>query len=145
MREAIQSIYWPPGNDQFVVRPEENANGVNPITSTFEENLDAKSNWESTGRAHFKTVFEERGLLDGAITKLSEYYDHPEEIVSGPWFDAVRTTGDDSDQLIAVEWETGNISSSPRSLNRLTVGLITGLLRWWYCGTAESIVLSIPH
>lgn len=38
----------------------------------------------------------------------------------GP-IDAVSST---TDSAVALEWETGNISSSHRSLNRMTIGLL---------------------
>lgn len=127
--ESIEEVHWPPGSNQFVIRPVEEANGVSPITERFENNLDSKEGWKSTGRKHFKSVLEDRGMLDNVLDKLEEYYEDPEDIISSPWFDGAKsTTFNGEDRLIAVEWETGNISSSHRSLNRITLGLITGIL-----------------
>lgn len=127
--ESIEDVYWPPGNDTFVIFPEENENGVSPITEQFESNLDSKSGWDSTGRKHFKSVLADQNMLDDVIGKLSEHYEDPENIISSPWFDgAKKIKNGDEEHFIAVEWETGNISSSHRSLNRITLGLVTGIL-----------------
>jgi len=42
----------------------------------------------------------------------------------GP-LDATKHVGD---KIFAVEWETGNISSSHRALNKLALGIISGVL-----------------
>ncbi len=127
--DAVDSVRWPPGADQFVVLPRKNANGVNPITEQFESALDETEGWESTGRKHFKTVLEQRDLLDQAVDALSDYCGDPVDFVSSPWFDAVGpVTHGGTSELAAVEWETGNISSSHRSLNRLALGLAAGVL-----------------
>lgn len=43
----------------------------------------------------------------------------------GP-IDAVKLTSDD--KYFAVEWETGNISSSHRALNKIVVGILANIL-----------------
>jgi len=127
--ESIKTVYWPLGNDQFTIRPENTGNGVSPITEIFETNLDNKEGWSSTGRTHFKTVLDRMGLLDQVIDHLSSYYDDPEDFISSPWFDAVRRLEiDGKTELNVVEWETGNISSSHRSLNRISLGLVTEIV-----------------
>jgi len=95
----------------------------------IEEILDGKEWWSSTGRTHLKTVLHEMGLFDEVTEKLSPYYDDPEDFISSPWFDAVRELEVNGEsELSVVEWETGNISSSHRSLNRITLGLVTGII-----------------
>jgi len=127
--QSIEDVYWPPGNNEFIIFPEENENGVSPITEQFEANLDSKPGWDSTGRRHFKSVLADRDMLDDVVGMLSEYYDDPVDIISSPWFDgAKKIQNGDKEQFLAVEWETGNISSSHRSLNRITLGLVTGIL-----------------
>jgi len=126
---SIKSVNWPPGNDEFVIKPESTGNGVSPITDSFEEILENKNGWSSTGRTHLKTVLHQMGLFDDVIEKLSPYYDDPEDFISSPWFDAVRELNVEGEsELSVVEWETGNISSSHRSLNRITLGLVTGII-----------------
>lgn len=127
--ESIRNIHWPPENDEFAINPQKTGNGVNPITDAFESNLDNKERWSSTGRTHFKTILQRKGLFEEVIEIMSKYYDDPESFVSSPWFDAVRASDVDGEtRLSVVEWETGNISSSHRSLNRITLGLIMGII-----------------
>lgn len=127
--EAIREVNWPPGNSDFVIAPRENENGVNPITDQFEGALARCVGWEATGRRHLKTVLDERELLGDAITQLEPYCADPYGFVSSPWFDAVKTVEAESGSVLsATEWETGNISSSHRSLNRLTLGLAAGVI-----------------
>lgn len=127
--ESVRDVYWPPGNDEFVVYPEENGNGVNPITEQFEANLDERPDWESTGRKWLRSLLEERGILDEALQKMGNYYDDPRDFISSPWFDAMKEIEIDGEPgLVVAEWETGNISSSHRSLNRITLGLVCGII-----------------
>lgn len=127
--DSVRHVYWPPGNDSFLVYPEENENGVNPITEQFESNLDKQPDWESTGRKWLSGLLEERGILDDAVEKMEQYYDDPLDFISSPWFDAMKEIEIDGDPgLIVAEWETGNISSSHRSLNRITLGLVSGII-----------------
>ena len=125
--DSVRNVYWPPESGKFVVHPEENVNGVNPITEQFENNLDSKPGWQSTGRRWLNNLLQELGILDDALEKLHEYYDDPLEFISSPWFDAMKQVGDES-ELVVAEWETGNISSSHRSLNRITLGLVAGII-----------------
>ena len=126
---SVRNVYWPPGNDEFLVYPEENGNGVNPITEQFEANLDNRPDWESTGRKWLSGLLEERGILDEALEKMGQYYDDPLDFISSPWFDAMKEVEIDGEPgLIVAEWETGNISSSHRSLNRIVLGLVSGII-----------------
>jgi hypothetical protein len=93
---AVASIFWPPGNNQFVINPVEKGSGVVPIRKAFEENLVVRG-WKRQTRS-VPTV----GKVDAALST--------------------------SIGTFAVEWETGNISSSHRSLNRLSLGLANGSL-----------------
>lgn len=127
--DAVEDVVWPPGNDEFVVYPEENVNGVNPITEQFENNLDALPDWEETGGKHLKTLLDQRGMLEETLEKISPYFDDPESFVSSPWFDGLKDVELDGEPgLIVAEWETGNISSSHRSVNRIMVGLVAGMI-----------------
>jgi len=126
---SIEEVYWPPGNDKFVIKPEQRGNGVSSITDSFEANLDSREGWSSTGRTHFKTVLKQKDMFDQVIERLGRYYDDPEGFISSPWFDAVREVEiADRSELAVVEWETGNISSSHRSLNRIVLGLMTEII-----------------
>lgn len=127
--ESVRGVRWPPNSDEFLVYPEENGNGVNPISEQFESNLGAKTDWEATGRKWLSGLLEERGILDDAVEKMGDYYDDPINFISSPWFDAMKQIEIDGDPgLIVAEWETGNISSSHRSLNRIMLGLVSGII-----------------
>lgn len=128
--EAVRAVDWPPGTGEFTVYPEKEANGVNPATAMFEHNIDQKPLWEETGRNHFKSLLKERDMLDDAVEQLGEYMDDPEAFVSSSWFDAMAVIEDDDGEkhIIVFEWETGNISSSHRSLNRIMVGFLSGII-----------------
>lgn len=94
---AIGAVGWPPGNEQFILYPEKNGNGVKPIK-------------------------------EGCMITLYNFgwqHEHRMSIVlnasPGP-VDAVRTLSDH--RKFVVEWETGNVSSSHRALNKIATGLL---------------------
>ena len=93
---AVANIFWPPGNNQFVINPTKDGSGVVPIRKAFQTNVSGRG-W-ATENKRVPNV--------------------------GP-VDAVLET---SIGAFGVEWETGNISSSHRSLNRLSLGLHSGSL-----------------
>lgn len=96
IREAIAAIVWPPNNDRFLINPVRKGNGVVPIKKAFVDVLKLRG-WKAEQAAIPSTG---RGRVDAALTTAHGTY--------------------------AVEWETGNISSSHRSLMRLSLGLIKG-------------------
>jgi len=98
---AIQAVHWPPGNDQFILYPEKQGNGVKPIK-------------------------------EGCMTALYDFGWRHEKRMSivfntgpGP-VDAVRTLP--NGRQFVVEWETGNVSSSHRALNKIATGLLEGII-----------------
>lgn len=95
LKEAIVSVCW--GDPKiFKVRPLAKSNGVFPIKNNFITHLRSKG-W---------LVEQKMSLVDG--------------VSPGP-IDAVKKI---SQGLFAVEWETGNISSSHRALNKIAVGIL---------------------
>ncbi|QLG50987.1 restriction endonuclease [Natrinema halophilum] len=127
--DAVREVDWPPGTGKFTVYPESEANGVKPATKIFEHNIDNKPLWKETGRKHFKSLLSEMAMLDDAVEMLGEYMDDPEAFVNSSWFDAMAELEINGERHIAVfEWETGNISSSHRSLNRIMVGFLSGII-----------------
>lgn len=95
VRAVIPTIHWPPGNDRFVINPTAMGNGVVPIKEAFALDLEARG-WR------MEVLAFGRG---------------------GPGeFDAGRERRGEWSTF--VEWETGNISSSHRSLNRLLLALM---------------------
>lgn len=102
---AIKAIRWPRGSDLFTLYDEPGkkrgqGNGVTPIKEAFQIHL-KKCGWS------LETP------IDVATLK------HP-----GP-MDATCKVGS---QLFCAEWETGNISSSHRALNKMALGILKGVL-----------------
>ena len=97
IKQAIRNVVWPVGASSFTINPISEGNGVKPIKNGFVAQLNA-DDWEP----------EVRATLSGEL---------------GPGkIDAIKHLPDG--RLIAVEWETGNISSSHRALNKMVVGML---------------------
>ncbi len=95
IREAIQAVVWPPESQTFVICPKKHGSGVGPIKTAFVTLLTA-----------FGWKHERRALIDG----------------TGPGpIDALKDFSD-GDTFIC-EWETGNVSSSHRALNKMVVAM----------------------
>jgi hypothetical protein len=99
--QAIKSIEWPPGAGSFTLYDEPGkargeGNGVKPIKEACMNQL-----------KHFGWNLET--TVDIATLKQP-----------GP-IDATYSVGD---KLFCVEWETGNISSSHRALNKMALGIL---------------------
>jgi hypothetical protein len=90
---AAAKCEWPPGSGSFTVYPEKDGNGVTPIKKEFVMHLKA-AGWVIEGRA--------KNFLD---QRLGDF----DAVLPGP------------EKPIVAEWETGNISSSHRSMNKLTM------------------------
>lgn len=96
----IQRVDWPVGSGEFTVYPESGkksgeGNGVKPIKTSLMKELERRG-W----------LLEEP--LDIATVRKPGKSDAVLKIKAG---------------LIVLEWETGNISSSHRSLNKMALGL----------------------
>lgn len=103
--EAIKAVEWPLGSGSFTLfdqsgKKRGEGSGVTPIKKMFLKKLQAYG-WK------FETP------LDIATLKFP-----------GP-MDATYKVGG---KYFCVEWETGNISSSHRALNKMCLGLLKGLL-----------------
>ena len=107
--EGIKAVVWPVGGPDFAIFPVREANGVKPIKNECIEYLRVRG-WEP-----------EKEIRVG------------EESKPGP-IDAVKMLS--SGKLFALEWETGNISSSHRALNKMVLGLKRGDI--------EAAVLVLP-
>lgn len=94
---AIFAVCWPAGSNRFILCDKKNGNGVTPIKEGFLEALREES-WECEQR----------------ISLVSQI--KPGKI------DAAKQTS--WEQPLVVEWETGNISSSHRALNKIALGLL---------------------
>lgn len=103
--ESIQSLEHPVGAGRFILRDElgkerGKGSGVKPIRDMFCQKLQQRG-W------NLETMI-------GITVRVRP----------GP-VDATKKVGD---QLFAVEWETGNISSSHRALNKLSLGILSKVL-----------------
>ncbi|MGA2272765.1 MAG: hypothetical protein ABSH00_04360 [Bryobacteraceae bacterium] len=105
LHKAIREVDWPRGSNTFTIYPElgkarGRGNGVTPIKLGLMEEL-KRQGWK----------LEEP--LDIAILKRPGKLDAVLHTNFGP---------------VALEWETGNISSSHRALNKMALGLLKGVL-----------------
>lgn len=96
--KAIKDVEWPAGSGSFTLHAKKQSNGVVPIKQSFMADL-KKLGWSLETR--FSPSVEKR---------------------PGPIDATCREKG----KLLCLEWETGNISSSHRALNKMALGLITG-------------------
>jgi len=109
LHRAIRRVVWPPGSKNFTIYPQSGkkrgeGNGVKPIKDGLMLQL-KDLGWDLEVPLEISSPHRP-GNLDAVIHTLH-----------GP---------------AAVEWETGNISSSHRALNKMTLGLLKGKLA---CGT----------
>jgi hypothetical protein len=95
LRIAINSVSWP-NQKSFIINPTKKGNGVVPIKSNFIKVL-LSYGWKIEKRMSFA-----EGINPGPVDVIKKT----------PFGDFV------------VEWETGNISSSHRALNKIAVGII---------------------
>lgn len=99
IKQAILTVSWADPH-KFIINPIKKGNGVVPIKNNFVGSLVSNS-WKAEVRINVV-----KGMRPGPI-------------------DAVKTIKHGN---IAVEWETGNISSSHRALNKMAVGILQGQL-----------------
>ena len=105
LHQAIQEVEWPEGSGLFTIYPESGkkrgeGNGVKPIKIGLMDEL-ARQGWTIEAKA--------KNALGVALGD----------------FDALLAT---PYGLVVLEWETGNISSSHRSLNKLAMLLMDGII-----------------
>jgi hypothetical protein len=102
---SVRAVDWPRGSGSFTLYDEpgkkrKQGSGVKPIKEIFIENL-KRYGWsvETTVRI---AAFKRPGPIDATYPLKGK--------------------------LFAVEWETGNISSSHRAMNKMALGLLQGVL-----------------
>ncbi len=105
IKDSIQSVEWPPGSGSFTLYPQSGkkrgeGNGVKPIKHVFIKYLE-KFGWKLETKLDIATVYRP-GPIDATFKLNNKYF--------------------------AVEWETGNISSSHRALNKMSIGILKNLL-----------------
>ncbi len=105
LHNAVKRVSWPPGSNSFTIYPERGkkhgeGNGVRPIKNELMKDLAAQG-WKLEEPLDVAS-FKRPGKLDAVLCTSH-----------GP---------------VALEWETGNISSSHRALNKMALGLLRGRL-----------------
>lgn len=105
IKAAVSSIQWPPGSGSFTLYDESGkkpgeGSGVKPIKEACMQTLRSLG-WRLETPVDIATVKK-----------------------PGP-MDATYAVGG---RLFCVEWETGNISSSHRALNKMALGILKGIL-----------------
>lgn len=96
IESAIKCVVWPPGNTTFAINPAMKGNGVKPIKKECMSHLKANG-WTPEARLSIKS-----------------------EMKPGP-VDAMKLVGG---KPFVFEWETGNISSSHRAVNKMVLGML---------------------
>jgi len=127
---SIQSIDNPPGSGKLCLRkklPLPNnqwlRNGVGYLRARFLDHIQNVEGWKTEG-----VVDLARDRQQPPIRLYPSLEKYREPITSNfGGFDLV-TKGDDKTK-IAIEWETGNISSSHRSMNKLAIALGAGIIQ----------------
>ncbi|MHB8322942.1 MAG: PDDEXK family nuclease [Candidatus Dormibacteria bacterium] len=111
VKDAVAQLHWPEGGQKFTINPSSGrstgqANGVKPIKQGFCLLMSAQG-W-------------------GLEWRYRPGDDAHPSFRPGA-YDCSRDLGD-GEGVFVVEWETGNISSSHRALNKMALGLIQGWL-----------------
>ncbi len=104
IRSAIALVVWPTGASSFTINPTPHGNGVKPLKNACVVALKENFGWQLETKITYAT--RSPGRVDA--TKVLDKH------------------------LFALEWETGNISSSHRAVNKLVLGLLRGV----FLGTA---------
>lgn len=105
LHKAVKKCGWPAGSQKFTIYPQSGkkrgeGNGVKPIRTEFIEEL-KRCGWTIEGHA--------KNAIGQALGDFDAVLGGPE----GP---------------VVAEWETGNISSSHRSMNKLTMLVSDGII-----------------
>jgi transposase-like protein len=130
-KRAIETIYHPPHSGALTLRRKArregskqfNRNGVGYLRNNFLHNMVNVENWQPE---HIVNLFRDRH--QESVTLYPSLEQHYEPITSDfGGFDFLTTTPDGV--RVAIEWETGNISSSHRALNKLSIALKHGTIQ----------------
>jgi hypothetical protein len=126
---AIASIDHPNGSGVLRLRKkvklEQNQwqrNGVGYLRRRFLDHMIEVENWRPEGIVSLARDRDQPTIV--LYPSLEEYREPITSDFGG--FDFVTTT--EGGKHISIEWETGNISSSHRSLNKLAIALANGII-----------------
>lgn len=107
---AIVAIDWPHGSGSFTIRPVRKGNGVVPIKVPCVEALQ-RNGWQTETLPDLGTT-----LRGGQGRRTGD-------------LDALRVFPGADEYRVGFEWETGNISSSHRALNKLVNTMREGAIQ----------------
>ena len=118
VRAAVEQAEWPVGAGTFTIHPESGkksgmGNGVVPIKAKPMAVLKA-AGW------HLEFPWE-MGERPDPAAKVKRAAERAKKGTRPGDIDAARSF---SQGLVVVEWETGNVSSSHRSINKMALGLV---------------------
>ena len=130
---AIRSSDWPVGSGQFTLYPESGkksgeGNGVKPIKDNVIRLL-------TRGKPHHTVLMRERAVARTNGLLFDEWIaEVPWPVGEGEAATRGRVGRMDAafqlvDGVVCLEWETGNISSSHRALNKMALGLLRGVIK----------------
>jgi hypothetical protein len=125
LSRSVDAIRFPPGSDGLVLTKKRRGpdkkwlrNGVGYLKKSFFDHLVAVEKW--TAEADFTKDLEHSAARVHHYPDMERLVEEPVTNAFGP-FDFV--THGTSGVRVAIEWETGNISSSHRSLNKLCIAI----------------------
>ena len=126
---AIHAIDFPRRSGALTLRAKERdptgrwrRNGVNYLRACFLEEMTVREGWESEGDV---VIPDGSGRQPVVLYPTLESFVEPTTSAFGE-FDFVTTAPNGT--RVAIEWETGNVSSSHRSMNKLALALGSGVI-----------------
>lgn len=126
---CIASIDHPRGSGQLTLRrrvqkanKQWDRNGVSPLKERFQEHMKTDEGWEPEGVMKLPA---DRAELSNHLYPSLQAYNEPITSKFGGFDFAIRG---ETGNVAAIEWETGNISSSHRSMNKLCIALKAGII-----------------
>ena len=127
---GIEAIHHPAGSGKFILRRavhlpngDWKRNGVGYMRSTFLREMVDVEKWQSEANVDLP-----HDRIQPTLKLYPSGVEHREPITSkfgGFDFQILTKTG----LRVAIEWETGNISSSHRSINKLVIALASGAIQ----------------
>lgn len=129
-KASIESIDYPRGSGTLKLRRKVKRqggqwqrNGVKYLKERFFEHMTKVEGWQPEAAVDLN---RSRDPLQLRLYPNDEVYDAPVTSDFGS-FDFVTQT--EAGLRVAIEWETGNISSSHRSMNKLAIALQNGVIQ----------------
>lgn len=124
---SIESIHFPPGSGQLTLRRklkrpdgQWERNGVGYLKSSFLSHMMDVEGWQP------EVNFDLGQDRTPPVLKLYPSLEPHQEPITSDFGDFDFVTTGPNGTHVAIEWETGNISSSHRSMNKLAIALVTG-------------------